>query len=106
MNEKNTGKFLRQVEYIRSHLWHSYSVTVNQAMVVHRKTFEVITSTYPVGSLGSVVFLLASWYEPQALEYRIKWEIYTPYTGAAGMLLHINEKFTRNKKAITTFPFR
>jgi hypothetical protein len=45
MNEKNIGKFLRQVEYIRSHLWHSYSVTVNQVMVVHRKTFEVITST-------------------------------------------------------------
>ena len=27
-----------------------------------------------------------SWYEPQALEYRINWEIYTPYAGAAGML--------------------
>jgi hypothetical protein len=29
--------------------------------------------------------------EIQALEYRTTWEIYTPYTGAAGMLLHINE---------------
>ena len=24
-------------------------------------------------------------------------DIYTPYTGAAGMLLHINEKFTMGK---------
>jgi hypothetical protein len=30
---------------------------------------------------------------PQALEYRINWEIYTPKVGAAGMLLHINGKF-------------
>jgi hypothetical protein len=36
-----------------------------------------------------------SWYEPQALEYSINWEIYTPYAGAAGMLLHINGKFTK-----------
>jgi hypothetical protein len=35
-----------------------------------------------------------SWLEPQALESRINWEIYTPYACAAGMLLHINGKFT------------
>ena len=37
---------------------------------------------------------IKSWHEPQALEYRINWYIYiyTPYVGAAGMLLHINEK--------------
>jgi hypothetical protein len=35
------------------------------------------------------------WWEPQALEYRINWEIYTTYAGAAGMLLHINGKFTK-----------
>ena len=29
-----------------------------------------------------------SGYEPQTLEYRIHWEIYTPYIAAAGMLLH------------------
>jgi hypothetical protein len=27
----------------------------------------------------------------------INWEIYTPYAGAAGMLLHINGKFTMGK---------
>jgi hypothetical protein len=32
--------------------------------------------------------------EPQALEYRINRDIYTPYAGAAGMLLYINGKFT------------
>jgi hypothetical protein len=31
------------------------------------------------------------------VEYRINWEIYTPYAGAAGMLLHINGMFTMGK---------
>ena len=34
--------------------------------------------------------------EPQALEYRINWEIYTPYENATGMVLNINGKFTKN----------
>ena len=29
--------------------------------------------------------------------YRINWEIYTPYAGSVGMLLHINEKITMGK---------
>ena len=33
MNEERTGKCLRQVEHIRSHLWHRYSITVSQVMV-------------------------------------------------------------------------
>ena len=33
MNEERTGKCLRQVEHICSHLWHRYSITVNQVMV-------------------------------------------------------------------------
>jgi len=33
MNEEMTGKWLRQVEHIRSHLWHRYSIMVNQVMV-------------------------------------------------------------------------
>jgi hypothetical protein len=33
MNEERTGKCLRQVEHIRGHLWHRYSITVNQVMV-------------------------------------------------------------------------
>jgi hypothetical protein len=34
VNEERTGKCLRQVEYIRGHLWHRYSIAVNQVMVV------------------------------------------------------------------------
>ena len=33
----------------------------------------------------------------QAREYRINWEIYTPYAGDAGMLLLRNGKFTIGK---------
>ena len=33
MNEERIGKCLRQVEHIRCHLWHRYSITVNQVMV-------------------------------------------------------------------------
>jgi hypothetical protein len=68
------------------------------------KTFEVITSTWQSGTLGSVASFVRSnplskksWLEPQALEYRINWEICTPYAGAAGMLLHMNGKFTMGK---------
>ena len=51
MNEERTRKCLRQVEHIRGHLWHRYSITVNQVIVV--------TSTLPKGTLGSVASLLA-----------------------------------------------
>jgi hypothetical protein len=30
MNEEMTGKCLRQVEHIRGHLWHRYSIAVNR----------------------------------------------------------------------------
>jgi len=33
MNEERTWKCLRQVEHIRGHLWHIYSITVNQINV-------------------------------------------------------------------------
>jgi len=33
MNEEKTGKCLRQVEHTRGHLWHIYSITINQVMV-------------------------------------------------------------------------
>ena len=32
MNEERIGKCLRQVEHIRGHLWHRYSIAVNQVM--------------------------------------------------------------------------
>ena len=61
-----------------------------------RKDLIVITTngTYPW--LDSNPISRKSWFEPQALEYRINWVIckYTPYVSFAGMLLHINGKFT------------
>jgi hypothetical protein len=32
VNEKRAGLFLRQIEHIRGHLWHIYSLTVNQVV--------------------------------------------------------------------------
>ena len=72
-------------------MWQIYFVPVNQ--------ITVATSSQPLGTLDSVDYLLAatllsrkSWLEPQALKYRINWEIYTPYTGAVRILLHWNGK--------------
>jgi hypothetical protein len=51
------------VEHIRGHLSHIYSITVNQLEPSHggnSKFFEVITSTLPKGTLGSVASLLAA----------------------------------------------
>jgi hypothetical protein len=33
MNEERTGKCLLQLEHIRGHLWHIYSITTNQVMM-------------------------------------------------------------------------
>jgi len=40
MNEKRTGKYIRQVEHIRGQLWHRYSITVNQVMVATVKLLK------------------------------------------------------------------
>jgi len=61
-----------------------------------------MTSTYPIGTLGSVTFLLAATLyqgNPQALEYLIHREIYiyTPYASTAGMLQLINGRFTMER---------
>jgi hypothetical protein len=40
VNEERTGKCLRQVEHIRGHLWHRYSITVNQVIMVATVTFS------------------------------------------------------------------
>jgi hypothetical protein len=55
MNEERTGKCLRQVEHVRCHLWHRYSITVNQALVANIKL-----SIYLRGTFGSVASLLAA----------------------------------------------
>jgi hypothetical protein len=41
MNEERTGKCLRQVEHIHGHLWHRYSITVNQVMVATVKLYNL-----------------------------------------------------------------
>jgi len=69
----------------------------------NRKTFEVMTSTLPKGTLGSVDSLLAATLYQRnpdrnhKLWYIVSIERYTPYVGAAGMLLHMNGKFTMGK---------
>ena len=69
-----------------------------------RKIFEVMTSTLPKGTIGSVVSLLAATLyqgnpdrNHKHLEYCINCEISTPYAGASEMLLHMNGKFTMGK---------
>ena len=70
-----------------------------------RKIFEVMTSTLPKGTRGSVAALLAATlYQGNYARNHKLWNIisseiyiYTPYAGAAGMLLHINGKFTMRK---------
>ena len=67
------------------------------------KAFEVMTSTKLRGTIGSVDSLLAATlYQGNPDRNHKLWnivstEIYTPYAGAAGMLLHMNEKFTMGK---------
>jgi hypothetical protein len=106
MKEERTGKCLRQVDHIRVHLWHRYSIMVNQVKVATVKfwgddlilinrnpwfrSFPKFVSSNPLPR--------KSCQEPQALEYRFNWDIYiyvyTPLQWAPGMLLHINGKFT------------
>ena len=63
----------------------------------NRKTFKRMT--------WISIFLVSSnplSRKSQALEYRIIWEIYTPYAGAAGMLLHINKNIPNKLSYIST----
>jgi hypothetical protein len=46
MDEERNGKCLEQVEDIRGHLWHRYSIAVNQVAVAQRKIFEVMTNVH------------------------------------------------------------
>ena len=56
-----------------------------------------MTATLPKGTIGSVATLLPATLYQGNPDRNHKWEIYTPYAGAAGMLLHINGKFTMGK---------
>jgi len=48
MNEERTGKFLRQVEHIHGHLWHRYSISVNQVMIKFSKWSLQLTQEEPL----------------------------------------------------------
>ena len=79
MDEEMTGKCLRQVEHIRGQLWHRYFIKINQIMVAAATLYQ-----------GNPDRNRKLWNS----EYT---EIYTPYAGAVGMLLHINGKSTMGK---------
>jgi len=55
MNMERTELSLqkKKTKYFHDHLLYRYSLTVNQ-------TFEVMISNYPLGTIGSVVSLLAA----------------------------------------------
>ena len=67
----------------------------------NRNIFEMMTSTLPKGTLVSVASLVAAssikdiliGATSSGISYHLR-DIYTPYVSAAGMLLHINGKFT------------
>jgi Na+-transporting methylmalonyl-CoA/oxaloacetate decarboxylase gamma subunit len=46
MYEERTGKCLRHVEHIRGHLWHIYSIAVNQVMVVTVNPLKRVLSVF------------------------------------------------------------
>jgi hypothetical protein len=59
MNEEKTGKCLRQVEYIRGHLWHIYSIADNRKTLI--KMVSCIPDCFPIYKL--LVILFSVWYE-------------------------------------------
>ena len=85
MNKKGTGSAYDK--------WNIYvvicDIAVNQVMVTTVKLsmwwLQVSLEEPWFSSLlaSSNSLSRTSWYEPQYLEYRLNWEIYTPYTGAA-----------------------
>jgi hypothetical protein len=57
--------------------------------IVMASTFTNMIPWFRSFLVSSSPLSRTAWYDPQALEYRINLEIYTPYTGAAGMLQHM-----------------
>ena len=74
-------------------LSHTYSVTVNHLLIdINHKTFEVIASILPLGTLISVHFLFANILiqgNPD-IKHKLWYILPNLYAGAAGMLLHVN----------------
>ena len=42
MNEEMTGLRLRQLEHIRGHVWHRYSLTIKQGMIATVKLLKLL----------------------------------------------------------------
>ena len=84
MKEERTGKCLWQVDHIRVHLWHRYSIMVNQVKVATVKFWGddlILINRNPwfrsfPKFVNSNPLPRKSCQEPQALEYRFNWDIY------------------------------
>lgn len=55
---KKEGSATTTKEHIRFHLSHIYCVTINKVMMTTFNTLEVITLALPIGTIGSIVYLL------------------------------------------------
>ena len=76
MNEERTGKCLRQVEHIRDHFLTQIFQNGQPSHGGGRKIFEVMTSTFSKGTLGSVASLLAATlYQGNPDKYHKRWNI-------------------------------
>jgi hypothetical protein len=90
MYEERTGKCLRQVEHIRGHLGHRYSITVNQVMVTTVKLSKWWFQLNQEERLVHLASLLAATlYQWNPDRNHKLWNIVS-----TEMLLHINGKFT------------
>ena len=102
IREKGTVLCLWHYEHICNHLWNGYSITVNQLVMASVKLTKGWFQLHHWNSSWNR-FLMSnslsgkSWYQIPSREFRINWEKYTSYAGAAGMLLHRNKKFTLGK---------
>jgi hypothetical protein len=73
-------------------IWEIYTLYTGTAGMLYqqRDIYSIYRYCWNVATYKWKVYnrtiILLSWQEPQVLEYRIIWEIYTLYTGAAGML--------------------
>ena len=87
MNEEEAGLWVRQREHTRGHLWHRYYVVFYQGMRIDDLSF--ITRNHRFVASLLVAILDQGNQDMNHKLYNINWDIYFPWTGAAGMLLNI-----------------
>jgi hypothetical protein len=84
--------------YDRHHaLVDRYGISLSQMTTDMFHLSLILPGPFLKGTLGSVASLLAATLyqgnpDRNHMLWNINWEIYTPYVGAAGVLLHINGK--------------